>query len=143
MCQRRCRAALFDLASPPPLCLHRILTYSKEKRAQVEGDEWAKIFQYNIKKGHALDRLEAEAAQQRKLVLRGQLTQQMEEVDARKKAERAAEKAYAEAQQVSFVRPAPTLVRPPHWWGSVVNAWSQVLNGSHLEGTRAIRNARH
>ena len=112
------------------LPLQRILTYSKEKRAQVEGDEWAKIFQYNIKKGHALDKLEAEAAQQRKLVLRGQLKQQMQEVDARKKAERAAEKAYAEAQQVSFVCPAPTLVRPSHWWGSMLDAWSQVLDGT-------------
>ncbi len=37
----------------------RPLTMVLEKKAQAEGDEWGKIFQYSIQKGLELDRKEA------------------------------------------------------------------------------------
>lgn len=80
------------------------LTLVLEKMAQVEGDEWAKIFQFEIQKGKVLDQSEAVALKQRQAELRAQLNRQMADLEARKKAEKEEEIAYFHSEQVCRVK---------------------------------------
>ena len=80
----------------------KALTMVLEKQAQVEGDEWGRIFQFDIQKGKLLDRAAAEAAKARQTELRGQLNRQMEELEERKRAERDDSLVHFHSEQASY-----------------------------------------
>jgi len=77
-------------------------TLVQDKRAQFDGDEWAKIYEYNIAEGAEKDRREAEALKERQRVMRETLARQMAERDAAKKAEHDEEMAYAAQEQAAL-----------------------------------------
>ena len=74
-----------------------------EKKAQVEGDEWSKIFEYDIQKGKVLDKEAAEAVRRRQVETRNELNRQMAELEARKKADQDEAIAYFHSEQVGRV----------------------------------------
>ncbi len=78
----------------------RKLTLALEKRAQVENDEWGKIFRFCNDKGKKDAKMELEEAWKRKLMVRQQLEDQMKELEMRKKAEREEAAAFARSDQV-------------------------------------------
>lgn len=63
-------------------------TLTMEKRALQEGDEWAKIFYYNISVGKTYAQAEAEANRQRQSLQRATLRSQQMQIEARKVKER-------------------------------------------------------
>jgi len=77
-------------------------TMSAEKLATIQGDEWAKIFEYHIEKGKAKDRHEAVLAAERREKMRQTLEGQMREVEARKKQEHEEEIAYFNSEQAAL-----------------------------------------
>ena len=83
---------------------------SAAKLAQQAGDEWAKIYEYSISEGKALDKKAAEAQQQQMLRTRATLKGQMNEVEMRKKAEHDDEIAYFHSEQVCYVMPRDVLL---------------------------------
>lgn len=77
-------------------------TLAQDKKAQMEGDEWAKIFQYSIAEGQEKDRLERIALKQRQERTRAELAAQMKERDDAKIAEQREEMEYARQEQAAL-----------------------------------------
>lgn len=60
-------------------------TLAQDKRAQVEGDEWARIYEFKAKAGLELEKQQAMAAREKQKALKAILDQQIREVEMRKK----------------------------------------------------------
>ena len=77
-------------------------TLAMEKRALQEGDEWAKIFYYNISVGKSFAQAEEEANRQRQSMTRATLRSQQMQIEARKAKEREEAHRYHLEQEVAL-----------------------------------------
>ncbi|KAL6752390.1 hypothetical protein V8C86DRAFT_2755377 [Haematococcus lacustris] len=77
-------------------------TLAQDKLAQIEGDEWAKIYKYSIAEGIEKEKAAQAAMRERQRQTRDILQHQMRERDAAKKAEHEEEMAYAHQEQAAL-----------------------------------------
>lgn len=78
------------------------MTHTLEKRAQIEGDEWAKIFQYNIQVGKTIAEAEAEANRHRQAQQRTTLKGQQQQIEVRKLKEKEEARLYFLEQEAAL-----------------------------------------
>lgn len=80
----------------------RKMTMTMEKKAQVEGDEWAKMYQYSCAKGAADDKAKAEALHLKQVALKKELDKQIKTHEQMKAQEREEAQRYFLAEQAAL-----------------------------------------
>jgi hypothetical protein len=80
----------------------RKMTMTMEKKAQVEGDEWAKMYQYSCLKGLADDKAKSEVLHQRQVALKKELDNQIKVHEQMKVQEREEAHRYFLAEQAAL-----------------------------------------
>lgn len=82
----------------------RKMTMVMEKKAQADGDEWAKMYKYNIELGKIQEQAEMEAKLKRQAETRSTLKGQMAELEESKAREKLEEQAYYKQEQATLKR---------------------------------------